>query len=242
MKTECVCLPESTTHIELREKAPLPLVKAVRPPSSAELEEDRGHVKISGSSTCCHTAGLISTSRFWFAIRLRRGLEREGFPCGGYPFRDGAQSTFPLAKGIAHTFTFTSAQLNWTVMPYCVWEIKHAACTWLPFLCLPCVRVCEEVPAPNTLHSHFLCFPSSAPAHLLLPRLSVCLMLVSSGLTDTNSKVSVEMDPGLFDLAVLFFSPSLPFWRWVLLPLSALASLFLFLFLPKLLGWSLEIF
>lgn len=30
-------------------------------------------------------------------------------------------------------------------------------------------------------------------------------MLVSSGLTDTNSKVSVEMDPGLFDLAVLFF-------------------------------------
>ena len=151
------------------------------------------------------------------------------------------QSSFPLPRGIAHTFTFTSVQLNWTLLPSLVWEIKHAACTWLPFLCLPCVRVREEVPAPNALHSHFLCFLSSAPTHLLLPRLSVCLVLVSSGLTDTNSKVSVEMDPGLFDLAVLFFFSSPPFWRWVLLPLSALASLFLFLFLPKLLGWNPEI-
>lgn len=68
-----------------------------------------------------------------------------------------------------------------------------------PICASVCVCVREENPAPNLLHSHFLCFPSSVRTCFPLPARSLCLVLVFSGFAevDTDSKVSVEMNPHL---------------------------------------------
>ena len=86
-----------------------------------------------------------------------------------------------------------------------IWEIKHAVCTCPPYLvCFSYICVCEEILAPDTLHSHFLCFPSSAQTHFPLPALSVSCSSPWD-FADTNSKVSVELNPGVLLSACVFF-------------------------------------
>lgn len=149
------------------------------PPS--ELEEERGHIKWSGSWTCCHTAALI--------LSVEASLGPLAWHISFQALTSLRWSSFLLLKeslkwciliGLL-LFIFSSP----SVLPILHWQ----------FSCV-CVSVCEEVAAPHSHRSHFLCFPSLQLNSFSSFPPSLCLVLVSPGFPP--SKVSVELDPGLF--------------------------------------------
>lgn len=118
------------------------------------------------------------------------------FVCGGFAgafsltdFLPGtdlfAMELFPAVEGISQMM-----HLIWTSAFYFLVALCIAYTYILTFLLCVCVSVCEEVAAPTSYASllQLNSFSSFPP--------SLCLVLVSPGFPP--SKVSVELDPGLF--------------------------------------------